>query len=108
MLLWYWILRVALALTCTVLGDLCRFGVLSVTVVMGSAVALTQLCVVCRNHRLTGTDILLYMKITVKLYAVFALLSLYDFCQALACADCLLLCGRYVVVYALTSVVVCA
>jgi hypothetical protein len=29
------------------------------------------------------------------------------FCQVLACADWLLLCGRYVVVYALTMVVVC-
>jgi len=47
------------------------------------------------------------MKITIKLYAVVALLSLYGFSQALACADCLLLCGRYVVVYALIKVVVC-
>jgi len=49
-LLWCWTLRVALARTCIVLWDLCRVGVLSVTVVMGSAVALTQLCVVCGNH----------------------------------------------------------
>jgi len=41
----------------------------------------------------------MYMEITVKLYPVVALLSLYGFCQALACADCLLLCGRYMVVY---------
>jgi len=47
------------------------------------------------------------MEITIKLYAVIAFLSLYGFCQALACADCLLLWGRYVVVYALISVVVC-
>ena len=44
------------------------------------------------------------MEITIKLYAVVALLSLYGFCQVLACADWLLLCGRCVVVYALTSV----
>ena len=43
------------------------------------------------------------MEITVKLYAVIALLSLYGFCQVLACTDWLLLCGRCVVVYALTS-----
>jgi len=39
--------------------------------------------------------LLLYMEITVKMYAVVALLSLYGFCQALACADWFLLCGRY-------------
>ena len=47
------------------------------------------------------------MEITIKQYAVIALLSLYGFCQALVCADCLLLCGHCVVVYALTVVVVC-
>jgi len=34
-------------------------------------------------------------------------MSLYGFCRVLACADWLLLCGRYVVVYTLTTVVVC-
>jgi len=50
---------------------------------------------------------MLYTEITVKLYAVVTLLSLYGFCQVLVCADWLLLCGRYMVVYALTSIVVC-
>ena len=44
------------------------------------------------------------MEITVKMYAVVALLSLYGFCQVLACVDLLLLCGHYVVVYALTHI----
>ena len=48
----------------------------------------------------------MFMEITIKLYAVVTLLSLYGFCQVLACAVWLLLCGRYVVVYALASVMV--
>ena len=96
-----------LACSCIVPGDLWRVSVLSVAVVIGSAVALTQLCVVSGNYWLTGTDFLLCMEINVKLYAVLALLSLYEFCQVLVCADWLLLCGCYMVVYVLTSVVVC-
>jgi len=42
MLLWCWTLHVALARSCIVSGDLCRVGVLSVAVVMSSAVALTH------------------------------------------------------------------
>jgi len=45
------------------------------------------------------------MEITIKLYTVVAHLSLYGFCQVLVCANWLPLCGRYVVLYALTSVV---
>jgi len=45
------------------------------------------------RHRL----LLLYMEITVELYAVVAFLSLHGFCRVFVCADWLLLCGRYVV-----------
>jgi len=46
-------------------------------------VALTQSCVVCGNHYLTDTVFLLYVGITIKLYAVIALVLIYGFCQVL-------------------------
>jgi hypothetical protein len=86
-LLWCRTLRVAHMHVRVLHRDHCTFGVLSVAlvnVVMGSARSTdTVLCCMWKSL-LNWHCLLLYTHITIKLYAVIALLSLYGLCQVLS------------------------